>query len=113
MLGGALGSVIRYSIGMAIASRYAVSFPVATFLINVTGSFLIGVAMTALPTTGSPILRPLIVSGVLGGYTTFSAFEWEAYISPNRIAAAYVTASVGLGFLACWSGALVARYLSR
>lgn len=113
MFGGALGSVVRYAIGMAIASRYAVSFPIATFLINVTGSFLIGVAMTAIPTSGSPILRPLLVTGMLGGYTTFSAFEWETYVSPNRVAAAYVISSVGIGFLACWAGAVSARYFSR
>ena len=113
MLGGALGSVLRYAIGMAIVSRYATAFPIATFLINVTGSFLIGVAMTAIPTTGSPILRPLIVTGMLGGYTTFSAFEWETYVSTKGVAIAYIVSSVGLGFLACWSGAVLARYLSR
>jgi CrcB protein len=113
MLGGALGSVIRYSIGMMIASRYAGSFPLATFLINVTGSFLIGFAMTVIPAGAHPVLKPLFVSGMLGGYTTFSAFEWETYSETPAMAWTYVVASVGLGFLACWTGAALGRLWAR
>ena len=113
MLGGAFGSVARYSIGVFITARYPVPFPLATFLINVTGSFLIGFVMTAIPVGAHPVLRPLFVSGVLGGYTTFSAFEWETYSAPPVMAILYVLASVGVGFLACWSGAAVARYWGR
>jgi CrcB protein len=113
MLGGAFGSVTRYAVGVLITARYAGSFPLATFLINVTGSFLIGFAMTAIPVGAHPVLKPLFVSGVLGGYTTFSAFEWETYSEPPVMAISYVLASVGLGFLACWSGAAIARYWAR
>jgi CrcB protein len=108
MLGGAVGSVVRYALSLAIMSRYTGPFPVATFLINVTGSFLIGFAMTLIPDHGAPYLRPLLVTGMLGGYTTFSAFEWESYVSSRGIAILYVAASVGLGFAACWTGAVLA-----
>jgi CrcB protein len=109
MLGGAFGSVIRYTIGVAVMSRWTGSFPIATFLINVTGSFLIGVAMTLIPEHGTPYLRPLVVTGVLGGYTTFSSFEWETFTSSPSTAVLYVLASVIVGFLACWCGASLAR----
>lgn len=113
MLGGALGSVVRYALGVAIMSRYSGPFPLGTFAINVTGSFLIGFAMTLIPDRGPAYLRPLVVSGVLGGYTTFSAFEWESYVSSRGVAILYVAASVGIGFLACWAGAILARYALR
>ena len=113
MLGGAVGSVARYAISLAIMGRYTGPFPIATFLINVTGSFLIGFAMTLIPGRAAPYLRPLLVTGVLGGYTTFSAFEWESYSSSRGIALLYIAASVVIGFAACWSGALLARYLTR
>lgn len=109
MLGGALGSVVRYSLGILITTHYDGDFPLATFLINVTGSFLIGFVMTLIPPGAHPVLRPLFVSGMLGGYTTFSAFEWETYSRPPILATTYVVASVGLGLLACWSGAALAR----
>lgn len=113
MLGGAFGSVVRYAINVAIAGRYPGRYPIATFLINVTGSFLIGLAYTALPDRGSPIIRPLLITGVLGGYTTFSAFELETFLATREIALIYVSASVGLGFLACWSGTILGRYWGR
>jgi CrcB protein len=113
MLGGAFGSVVRYAINIAIAGRYPSRFPIATFLINITGSFLIGLAYTALPDRHSLILRPLIITGVLGGYTTFSAFELETYLSTRSVALIYVAASVGIGFLACLSGVALGKYYTR
>ena len=113
MLGGAFGSVLRYAITVAVVSRYPSRFPVATFGINVLGSFLIGVAYTAIPDTASPLLRPLLIAGMLGGFTTFSAFEWEAYTATRAVALVYVIASVGFGFAACWSGANLGRVWGR
>ncbi len=113
MAGGALGSVVRYSINIAIAGRYPGRFPLATFLINVSGSFLIGLAYTVLPDRGSTVIRPLLITGVLGGYTTFSAFEWETYQAARMMALMYVTASVGLGLAACWCGAGMGRLWTR
>jgi CrcB protein len=113
MFGGAAGSLLRYVIGLAIINRYAGTFPVATFLINLTGSFLIGLALTVIPSNSSAVVRPLLVTGFIGGYTTFSAFEWEAFVSPRTIAISYVVLSVMLGFVACWAGAALGRYVSR
>ncbi len=113
LCGGAFGSVLRYSIGVAVSSRYPGRFPLATFLINVSGSFLIGFVMTILPENSAVWMRPLLVTGMLGGYTTFSAFEWESLISPTNVAALYIVLSVGVGLIACWSGALLARVVAR
>ena len=111
MLGGAFGSLVRYAIGMAVAEHWQGRFPIGTFCINVTGSFFIGLALTLIPEQGPQYLRPLLVTGVLGGYTTFSAFEWETFVAPRGVAILYVVASVGLGLLACWAGASLARVI--
>ena len=82
LLGGGAGSLSRYLVGTAIVTRYADRFPIAgTMTINVTGSFLIGLLMTMITERfgANSNLRPLLVIGFLGGYTTFSSFEWETY----------------------------------
>jgi fluoride exporter len=114
MLGGATGSLARYLIGTAIMSRMGGRFPMGTFFINVTGSFLIGFTMTLLTQRFSP--HPNwqlgLVVGVLGGYTTFSSFEWET-AGLVRTGALWlgllnVGGSVLLGYFAVWLGVLVA-----
>src|SRR5580658_6506870 len=79
LLGGAVGSLTRYVAGTAIMTRFGGRFPLGTFVINVTGSFLIGLIMTLLTerVQPHPNWRLLLVVGFLGGYTTFSSFEWE------------------------------------
>ena len=81
LLGGGIGSLARYVAGAAIMARFGSRFPLGTLVINVTGSFLIGLIMTLISERLSPAtnLRPLLVIGFLGGYTTFSSFEWETY----------------------------------
>jgi CrcB protein len=112
LAGGAAGSLLRYVAGVAIMTRWSGRFPIATFLINVTGSFAIGVLATLLADATNPLLRPLIITGVLGGYTTFSSFEWETFAAARGgavgIAWLYVLGSVVLGYLACWLGVVVA-----
>lgn len=83
MLGAALGGVARYIVATAVSARYGGRFPLGTFLINVTGSFGIGLLMTILTerSTPHPYWRLLLVVGVLGGYTTFSSFEWETFFA--------------------------------
>lgn len=114
MAGGATGSLTRYLAGLAINDHYDGRFPLATFLINVTGSFLIGLLLVLLDKEDllHPNLRPLLVTGFLGGYTTFSSFEWETFAlgrSTPPLAVVYSVSSVILGFLACWAGATLAR----
>ncbi len=81
MLGGALGAVSRFAMGTLIQRLYSVVFPLGTFFINVTGSFLIGLLMMLfLNRPGiSANWRLFLVTGILGGYTTFSTFEWETF----------------------------------
>ena len=113
--GGGLGSLARYLAGTAIMTRFATRFPLGTLLINVTGSFLIGLLMTLLTERlhPHPNWRLLLVVGFLGGYTTFSSFEWETYAAIREggfwIGLANVVGSVGLGYAAVWLGALLAR----
>lgn len=77
MLGGAIGAVSRFIVGTFLLRFYSATFPLGTFLINVTGSFLIGLLMTAfLNRPGLPAnWRLFLVTGLLGGYTTFSSFR--------------------------------------
>ena len=116
VLGGGVGSLSRYLIGAAIATRYGARFPViGTMTINVTGSFLIGLLMTIITERygANSNLRPLLVFGFLGGYTTFSSFEWETYSVIRDggfwIGIFNVVGSVTLGYAAVWLGALLAR----
>jgi len=115
MVGGAFGSVARFTIGTLVSRFYSAVFPVGTFVVNVTGSFLIGLLMMLF--LNRPAINPhwrlLLVTGVLGGYTTFSSFEWETLFvirgGASLIAITYVLLSVILGLIAAWLGALLAN----
>jgi fluoride exporter len=117
MLGGAIGAVSRFMVGLLILRFYSATFPLGTFLINVSGSFLIGVLMTLF--LNRPAIhvnwRLFLVTGVLGGYTTFSSFEWETLVSfrtgAQNVAFFYVGLSVLLGLLGAWLGLLIASRL--
>jgi CrcB protein len=116
LLGGGAGSLSRYLVGTAIVTRYGGRFPiVGTMSINVTGSFLIGLLMTLIVERfgANSNLRPLLVIGFLGGYTTFSSFEWETYSAIRDggfwVGVANIAGSVTLGYAAVWLGAMVAR----
>jgi CrcB protein len=96
-------------------NRFGARFPLGTLLINVSGSFVIGLLMTILSDRLQldPAWRLLLVVGFLGGYTTFSSFEYETYAAIRGggrwIGVLNVIGSVGLGYLAVWSGAMLAR----
>ncbi|PYS51770.1 MAG: fluoride efflux transporter CrcB [Acidobacteria bacterium] len=116
-LGGAVGAVARYYLGNSFLSRVAAPFPTATFVINVTGSFILGFFLT-LATERiniSPHLRLAIAVGFVGAYTTFSTFEYEtAKLMEERgylLAFLNVTLSFIVGFAAVWSGIIAARKL--
>jgi fluoride exporter len=114
MLGGATGTLARYVVGTAIMNRMGGRFPYGTVFINITGSFLIGFIMTLLTERLSPqpFWRLLLVVGFLGGYTTFSSFEWETLglvrDGSRWLGLVNVVGSVVLGYLAVWLGAALA-----
>ncbi len=105
---------MRYLIGTAIMQRFGGRFPLGTFVINITGSFLIGLLMTLLTEKFAPHpnWRLLLVIGFLGGYTTFSSFEYETFQSVRGgghwLALGYVVSSVILGYAGVWLGVVVA-----
>jgi len=109
--GGALGSVFRYKLGgFALHHTQAWNFPVSTFSINVAGCFAIGIlaALVEHHDLFSPTVRLLVFTGLLGGFTTFSAFGYESVFLLRRglfsIAASYITLSVLGGMIAVFAG---------
>jgi CrcB protein len=117
-LGGAFGSVLRYVVSLWFVQRFGPGFPWGTFTINVTGSFAIGVVLQLAASRAdfSPYVRLLLATGVLGGYTTFSAYAFETYNlgssgSAGR-ALAYALGSVVAGVAAAYFGVVAARLAS-
>jgi CrcB protein len=113
LTGAGLGGLARYLAGTWIMEKYGGRFPLGTFVINITGSFLIGVLMTVLTERGSnPNWRLFLVVGVLGGYTTFSSFEYETLQvlrdGARWMGLFYVLGSVVLGYFGVWLGATLA-----
>ena len=99
-LGGAIGSVARYLVGLTVQSRSGLDFPIGTLLVNLTGCLLLGfLARYLLETSAvSPEVRALLTIGLCGGYTTFSTFSYETVTliedADWRRAALYVALSV-------------------
>ena len=115
-IGGFLGAIARYALGIYIGSRYGVRFPYGTFVINVSGSFLIGLIMVLLArTTASPYWRYLIPIGFIGAYTTFSTFEYETLLAVQggqvMTGLLNVVLSLVVGFVAVWAGSALGRIL--
>ncbi len=104
-LGGAIGSVLRY------LTTFLVGAPLGTLIVNVVGCLVMGAALVALSARGG--LSPFLLTGVLGGFTTFSAFSadalrlWQAGQVVNGLL--YVAASVGLSLIAVALGAALAK----
>jgi CrcB protein len=115
LTGAGLGGLTRYVMGTWIMAKYGGRFPLGTFLINVSGSFLIGVLMTLLTERFQPHAnwRLFLVVGVLGGYTTFSSFEYETFQAvrdgARLMGLIYVMSSVVLGYFGVWLGTIIAR----
>ncbi|WP_146591767.1 fluoride efflux transporter CrcB [Puniceibacterium confluentis] len=112
-LGGALGAATRYLTGLATLRLMGSGFPWGTLAVNVVGSFLMGAVVVALAQTVGNRYAPFLLTGVLGGFTTFSAFSLDAVSLYERgdagLAAGYVLASVLLSLLALLAGLWVAR----
>ncbi len=116
-VGGAVGCCARYAVTQLIQQVYGRSFPLATLIINVLGCFLMGFLFfeTLERISMSPTLRTAILTGGLGGFTTFSTFAMESIllIEGGEIGymAAYLLLSVFLGLAAALVGAYIARNL--
>jgi len=100
MLGGAIGAGFRYHVGRVALQQMGPAFPWGTLIVNLVGGLLMGI-LAAVVTADGPVDRPmwlLLGAGVLGGFTTFSAFSLDIFAMLQRdelgLAAAYVTASV-------------------
>lgn len=112
-LGGALGSALRYLVNITLPRLVGHGFPYATMTVNVVGSFLMGVLVVVLAMKGGNRFAPFLMTGVLGGFTTFSAFSldaatlWKA--GEVTTAAGYVIGSVVLGLAALFAGMAFAR----
>ena len=114
-LGSALGGVSRYWIGGMVQRSSPGTFPIGTLIVNLTGSFLIGLILQYSLESGSmnQELRVFLTIGFCGGYTTFSSFSWETLqllqTGEWGRAGLYVVGSVALGLLATGGGMAVAR----
>lgn len=112
--GGAIGAVARHGLWLVTTRVTGAAFPWGTLLVNVLGCAAIGAAFVLLDERpSSPTLRALLMTGVLGGFTTFSAFALDAHGLteagyPGR-AVGYVAASVLVCLAACWLGAALTR----
>lgn len=117
-LGGALGAIIRYLISILVYEEAGTRFPLGTFVINISGSFLIGLTLTYLDAHLQlpAAWRLAIPIGFIGAYTTFSTFEYELMRTAQHglplVALAYLAASVTLGYAAVWLGAAAGRALA-
>ncbi|MGD9986921.1 fluoride efflux transporter CrcB [Pseudonocardia sp.] len=117
-LGGAVGAIARWAVGLALPTP-AGTFPLATFLVNVLGCFLIGVVVVAVTelTTAHPLVRPFLATGILGGFTTFSTYSVDAQhlVAAGRIGTAftYLGATLAAAVVAAWLGLAAARFLGR
>jgi fluoride exporter len=110
-LGGAIGSVVRYKLGgLALHHTQAWNFPMSTFGVNMIGCFAIGVlaALVEHRDLFSPSIRLLLFTGLLGGFTTFSAFGYEGAFLLRRglfsVATSYVLLSVFGGLATVFAG---------
>jgi fluoride exporter len=115
--GGALGAVARYLVNLSPLAAVSDKFPFPTFVINVVGSFLIGLAVAAFAgrVDVSESLSAALIVGFIGAFTTFSTFEMEIYsLARDRqlmIIGAYVGLSLILGFLGLLAGMALGRKL--
>ena len=115
--GGSVGAVARLLVNLAVTARFGQLLPWGTFAINVSGCFALGLVLGSLQAGAlHPLARPLVATGFLGAYTTFSTFGAETIVLLEEgsvlLAAVYVGGSVVLGLLAAAAGLALGRSLT-
>lgn len=116
-LGGALGSMARYWVGVTVASRLGARFPYATLVVNLSACVVIGFALPFLGRRAglSNDWFYLLPVGFVGAYSTFSTYEWESFSLMRdgafAAAAVYAVGSLLLGLAAVWCGTIAAERL--
>jgi CrcB protein len=114
-VGGALGALARYGVGVFVTGRMGTKFPYGTFVINMTACVIIGFSLTFLSRRAglNQAWRYLIPVGFVGAYSTFSTYEWETLSTLRSgafsLAALYAFSSLVLGLVAVWCGILLAE----
>ena len=117
-IGGFAGSIARYALGMWVYDRMGTRFPYGTFVVNISGCFLIGAILTVLDARVglSPAWQLAIPIGFIGAYSTFSAFEYETFRLVHTGQASFallnIALSVVVGYFAVWIGMMVGRVLT-
>ncbi len=120
-VGGAIGSLARYYLSEFFALAVGTAFPWGTLIVNITGSFVIGVIAGGSGADGpwiqSPFARQFLMAGICGGYTTFSAFSLQTFglfqAGDMPRAMLYIVASVVLCVLGTWAGFAAAAAATR
>src|SRR3978361_437291 len=117
-IGGGLGSSLRHTINMASSRLLGTAFPYHTFIINISGSIVMGLIAGYLAFKGEAAQpwRLFLMTGILGGYTTFSAFSLDSALLYERgdlgLAAVYVLGSVVLSIAGLFAGLALVRHLT-
>ena len=114
-IGGAIGASLRYLTGVATLRAFGPGFPWGTLVVNILGSMAMGALVVILAQKGGTRFAPFVMTGILGGFTTFSAFSLEAALMIERreLATAFVYAvgSVVISIAALFVGLMIARKL--
>ena len=117
-IGGGLGSTLRHVVNIVCPRLFGTNFPYHTFIINITGSTIMGLIAGYLAFRGDAAQswRLFLMTGILGGYTTFSAFSLDAAVLYERgeiaLALVYVLGSVVLSILGLFAGLALVRHLA-
>jgi CrcB protein len=117
-IGGGVGSMLRHGVNVICGRLFGTGFPFGTYTVNITGSIVMGLlaGYFAFKGEASQAWRLFFMTGILGGYTTFSAFSLDSALLFERgqmgLAAFYIIASVALSIAGLFAGLALVRYLT-